>query len=246
MLAACSRSPAAAADVASIPLASTSASIASEPVTAPPADTAGRVTATATGSWAAAFPAKKKVVTLDLPSASRIDIEWRVAERHRKKVPIGGPDTEYPIDFASNVDLVFRADGFEKTIPLGELSGFVDPSHISYCFSIGWHHAQVTTDGPPLKEPSIASQFWHSVTQGGDNFILVRDGDTLHLLHEDWSDGKCDDTTQGPLFACKGREWQRVADIRGVRGAALYEIVTYDHKPFDCGQDMYGSRLVRP
>jgi hypothetical protein len=241
IFAACSRSPAPTADVAPIVSASSSASasVASEPATPP--DPAGKIVSASAGSWAAAFPVSKKLVTLDVPSAPRVDIEWRVAKK--RKVTSHTPGVDYPIDFASRTDLVFRAAGVEKIVALGDLNGFVNPMHQSYCFAIGYELAHAPDMGK-APEPSVASRFALGVTQGESKLMLVRDGDVMHVLHQESSDGKCDDKKQGPLDVCKGREWERIADVRGLRGAALYEIVTYDGKPLDCAEDMYGSHLT--
>ncbi len=195
------------------------------------------------GSWAAAFPSAKSFAVVEMPSASRVLVHWRIgAGRKAKELP---PDEDYPGNYLVSVDLVVRSRGVEKLVPLGELAGGADPIHLSYCARAGFTMPSWPEFGKP-QDPSSASWFAVGTPQGDSDFMLVRDGDVVHVLHRETSDGKCDDAKQGPLEVCEGFEWERVAEIRGTRGAALFEHVTDEGKPFDCGADRMGEALTRP
>jgi len=207
-----------------------------------PAD-AVRAPSAAEGSWAAAFPSAKSLTVVEVPSASRVLVHWRIGPgRKVKELPA---DEDYPGNYWVAVDLVVRAHGVEKLVPLGELAGSVDPIHLSYCARAGFTMPSWPEFGK-AQDPSSASWFAVGTPQGDSDFMLVRDVDVVHVLHRETSDGKCDDAKQGPLDVCEGFEWERVAEIRGTRGAALFERVTDEGKPFDCGADRMGESLTRP
>lgn len=86
------------------------------------------------------------------------------------------------------------------------------------------------------------------IPQGYDDFMVVRDGSTLYVLHRHTSDEDyCETVKQGPLEICKGFPWERRAEIRLAGNPALYERVDNDGKPFDCGTPLReGSHLEPP
>lgn len=209
---------------------------------ATPAD-AVRAPSSAEGSWVAAFPASKSLTVVEVPSASRVLVHWRIgAGRKVKELPA---DEDYPGNYLVAIDLVVRARGVEKVVPLGELAGSADPFHLSYCARAGFRLPSAPNLGEP-EDPSAASWFAAGTPQGDSDFMLVRDGDVVHVLHRETSDGSCQDAKQGPLDVCEGFEWERFAEIRGTRGAALFERVTDEGKAFDCGADRMGESLTRP
>jgi hypothetical protein len=202
---------------------------------APPSDevvvprSALRVPPSAEGPWVADFPTSKTFAVYDVPDARRVLLTWRVGPSHFEK-RVGEDDDEaesYPVNHVASVDLVVRARDVTRVISFGALSGHVDPPALSWC---------KTTD-PSSRAPSFASTFAIGIAQGDDELAIVRDGQTLHVLHRETSDGYCEETKQGPLDVCDGAHWERVADIRvATRSSSveLYEIVEEEGKTFDC------------
>ncbi len=74
----------------------------------------------------------------------------------------------------------------------------------------------------------------------------MRDGATLHVLHQETSDGHCEESKQGPLDVCDGFAWHLVADVRIQPSADLWEIVKDEGKDLDCGEAQLTERLTRP
>src|SRR6185503_4223975 len=214
---------------------------ASLPIDLVPAD-AAPIRSRASGDWARAFPPAKTFRVYEMPRAARVLLTWRIGFAHAVK-EIADDHEDYPGNHVAETSLVVRAAGAEQTLSLGELVGSPGPSSITYCKNRGW---RVDADGCWAfpKEPSVASAFEMSIMQGSDDFILVRDGGTLHLLHRETSDGSCDEGNQGPLDICEGFEWSRLAEIH-VGGADLFERID-DAGGFDCAIEHWGERLVFP
>lgn len=247
-LAACGPTAAPRVELAAAP----SASVA--PAPPPPAEAipagAAAIRSGDRGAWARTIREAPKFRRVDLPGASRVLLTWRIgASRTLKPLP---PEEDYGANHVSVVDLVVRARGGDTVIPLGELPGSPVPANVTYCRNRGYH---VDTDGaigasaPDQanwgfpKEPNVASAFMLDMIQGGDDFLLVRDGGTLHLLHRETSDGSCNEGKQGPLAICEGSEYARVAEIH-VGAADLFETIDGEGKPFDCTAERWGQRLV--
>ncbi len=198
----------------------------------------------AEGSWAARFPEARTFTALEVLKSSRVILHWRVGpSRKVKDLP---PEEDYPGNYVAPVDLLVRSRGVEKTITLGELAGYPDPAHQSYCAHAGFVMPSWPKFGTPPNR-SVAAWFSVGVMQGDSEFMIVRDGDVLHVLHRETSDGRCDEKKQGPLTTCEGEEYERVAEIRGTRDAGLFEWMTDEDKDIDCGAErMGGERLTRP
>jgi hypothetical protein len=190
------------------------------------------------GSWAAKFPAAKTFKTFDASGSSKLLITWRVSASHAKKSLSGADD--YSANHVSPTELVIG----DVHIKLGDLIGAPSPSSVSFCKNMGFH-----VDGDAgwtfPRERSVASAFTMSTAQGSDDYVLVHDGATLHLLHRETSDGRCDDGKQGPLDICQGFEYSRIADI-GIGTADLAETIDEAGKPLDCLAPEDGLRLVFP
>lgn len=172
------------------------------------------------GAWARTFPKAPTFTVVEVSNSSRVVLQWRIGSGHNvKELP---PDEDYPANYVAPIDLVVRSRGGEKTIALGDRAGSPDPAHQSYCAR------------GRAPNPSAAVWFSVGIMQGDSEFLVVRDGDTLHLLHRETSDGSCQEKKQGPLETCEGSEWERVSEIRGTRNAGLFEIVTDEGKNIDC------------
>lgn len=175
--------------------------------------------------WAATFPTSKTFATYDLPAASRILLTWRVGKSHVVKSSLASED-DYPGNHVAPADLVVTAKGDTRIVALGELSGSVEPYALSWCAK------DETADRHPR---AFAATFAIGTPQGDDELAIVRDGRTLHVLHRETTDGKCDDDAkQGPLDVCEGSEWNRVADLRMASDSELWEIVTSEGKTLSC------------
>lgn len=197
---------------------------------------AAAIRSSASGEWARAFPAEKAFREWDLPRGARVLLTWRMGREHAVRDLASGED--YPANHVLPLELVLRAAGAVVTVPLGELPGAPSPTAVTYCRNRGYH---VDSDGgwSLPKEPSVASSFDLAIMSGSDDFLVVRDGGTLHLLHRETSDGRCDETKQGPLDVCEGSEWSRAADL-DVGGGALYESIEDGEAPFDCAAEVLG------
>jgi hypothetical protein len=203
----------------------------------------------ADGAWARTFPKDKTFAAFEVGEVSRALLVWRVGPSHFVKRVDGAEPEDYPVNHVSTVDLVVRASGRDTVISLGELSGWTETHALSYCKHRGFHLGpQMAWSFPD--EPSVAVAFSIGITQGTDDFIVVRDGATLHVLHGTSDDGRCDDATQGPLHICAGAELARVAEIHMGLTTALFEIVVEPSDggtaPVDCAHDRYGERLSPP
>lgn len=238
LLAACGPAPAPRVEIAA-PLARPVAPVRA-PVEAMPAGAAA-VHSSASGSWARAFPADKSFRTVDVPSAARVLLTWHVGERHAVKSL--ATEEDYPANHVAPTALVVHAAGTDTTISLGELSGIEGPLAVTYCKNRGYRADADGAWGFP-KEPSVASAFQMMIMQGSDDYLLVRDGGTLHLLHRETSDGRCIEGKQGPLDICEDFEWSRLAEIH-VGAADLFERID-DGGGFDCTAEVWGERLVFP
>ena len=133
------------------------------------------------------------------------------------------------------------------TIHLGSHVGTAGPPAQSYCLHLGWHLDSAHTDAQPAPRLSILSRLSIGTMQGDTEVMIVRDGATLHVLHRETSDGKCDEAKQGPLDVCEGFEWERVAEVRLTGDPLLYERIDDQGKPFDCSAPtFYGRGMSRP
>jgi hypothetical protein len=208
---------------------------------------AARVTFDAEGPWAATFPADKSFAVYDLPDAERVLLTWRVGKDHIVKRVAAESGEDYPVNHVAPIDLVVQARGETRTIAFGELSGTVETVALSWCGRTGWKLENGESWKP--SPPALAVSFSIGLAQGDDEMRIVRDAQngtsTLHVLHRETSDGKCDDLKQGPLDVCEGAEWHRVADVRVPARAVIYETVEQEHKPYDCSVGPWGQKLVR-
>jgi hypothetical protein len=190
------------------------------------------------GAWAAKFPAAKTFKTYDPHAASQVVITWHVGAYHAAK-PLA-QDDDYP---ANHVALLELEVG-DVHVNLGEMSGSPVSSEVSFCKNLGFKIDSDAGWGFP-QERNIASAFTMSIAQGSDDYLLVRDVGTLHLLHRQSSDGKCDEGKQGPLDICEGADWSRIAELH-IGAAELFETIAMQDKPFDCTTAQGGLRLVFP
>jgi hypothetical protein len=211
------------------PLATTSVSPAPNDEVSLPHE-ATLVTSQSSGTWAADFPRAKTYAVYDVQGAARVLLTWRVGES----------------DVAKNVapvDLVVRGRGDARAISFGELSGVVEPWTLSWCPRSGFHAE--TGDVWNAENSAVASSFSIGLMQGSDDMIIVKGGSTLHVLHRESSDGRCLEKKQGPLDVCADFEWKLAADIRVSPSAAIHETVEVEGKPFDCGIELWGGRLIK-
>lgn len=201
--------------------------------------------AEAKGAWARAFPAEKDFHEVKIGEALAVTFVWHLGPQHKKKeLP---PEDDYPANYvqATELRVVGARGAAPASIPLGELSGFVERFDLTYCRGRGFRLPDGDAWGI-ASEPSIAASFSLGVPQGNSEFLLVRDADTLHVLHRETSDGRCDDIKQGPLDGCEGFEFARVADVHVPHAALLYERIDDDGKPLECVADHYGRSLLPP
>jgi hypothetical protein len=192
------------------------------------------------GAWARAFPRASTFRSFEPRSSTHILLTWRIGSTHVVERVPGG---DYPVNHVSAVDLVVRAGGRDTVVALGELPGSSSPVGLSYCKNLRFRPVDSRWDFP--REPSVASAFTIGIMQGSDDYLLVRDGGTLHLLHRESNDGRCDEAKQGPLDVCEGSEYARLAEIHVGRGD-LFEAIDDQGTPFDCGADRWGERLLPP
>jgi hypothetical protein len=231
---ACSASPTPKVTLARVPVA------APPPLAHVPEPPEGAVLVTSTrdATWARAFPTEKGFVVIDVPAAPSLFLDWRIGVPH----PFKNADGEvYDLPITPIALAVGARD--EK---LGEFGGTARPAAQTYCAHLGWHRANDgETPAPPL--PSLVSKAALGTMQGDDDFMIVRDGSVLHVLHRQTSDGKCDEAKQGPLDVCEGEEWKRRVEIRLAGDPALFERISDGGKPIDCGApSFYGDRLLPP
>ncbi|HSQ67299.1 MAG TPA: hypothetical protein VLM85_28985 [Polyangiaceae bacterium] len=199
----------------------------------------------AKGSWARAFPAAKGFREVVAASTSTLVLVWRVGPQHKAKQL--DPSEDYPANYVQPVDLLVGDGAGRVSIALGELAGAIERPGVTYCRGRGFRPPHPVPSWQFPSEPSVAAAFSIGVVQGDSELLLVRDADVLHLLRRETSDGRCDEIKQGPLDGCEGFEYERVADVRIPRGAALYELVEDEAKPLDCSvPPFYGVALLPP
>lgn len=206
--------------------------------TEPPPPGAALVSSRRDASWARAFPKAAAFRELEAPARRSLLIEWRLGPAHA--VHYDGSDDEYEGPPAIPIELGVGP----ASLALGEHTGTVTPASQSYCFDLGWHAEEPQTPRPS----SVVSSLSVTTMQGDSDFMIVRDGMTLHVLTRETSDGRCDEAKQGPLDVCEGFEWQRIAAIHLTSDATLYERVESEGKPFDCGAPLpyFDKRLSPP
>jgi hypothetical protein len=235
-------------DASAAPSASAwpSASVGSpEAGTAPPSDAdAVRIDCTADAAWARAIKSERQFREIFLPDTPAVTFVWRIRNRHKStRFP---DDAEYPAAYVQNVELAFEPGPLGPAIPLGELSGYVEPYDVTYCRGRAFRLPPNAEWNFPV-EPSVAAAFSLGTPQGATRYMLVRDGDVLHLLHVETSDGRCDDVKQGPLLACKGALYARTADIHIPHRASLHERIDNLGSPLACSvRDLEHSEPLLP
>ena len=177
-----------------------------------------------------------------MPRATPLLLDWRLGKSHPFR-PAG--DEEYagppivPVGFAVGAQLV----------SLGEHSGTTTPLSASYCLDLGWHRTAPSSETTPTSAAmrSVVSRLSLETMQGDSDFMIVRDGMSLHVLHRETSDGRCDTAKQGPLDVCEGFEWERAAEFRLAADANLYERVDAENAPLDCSAPMpWGGEKLSP
>jgi hypothetical protein len=223
--------------VISAPVAPTSV-IASPVREDPVPPNAVRIVASADGSWARTFPREKNFETIDVPAARSMLLDFRIGASHPWKTL--APDEDYAANYVASLALAVGG----REISFGEISGSAHPPSLTYCARLGWHDEEGNV---PTFAPSVVSAISIGVIQGDTEIMIVRDGSTLHVLHRETSDGRCDEAKQGPLDVCEGFEWHVRADVRLATNPVIYERVMEVAAPFDCGSPMMdGSKLVAP
>ncbi len=229
------------------PLAPTTVTAVAATIEDPLPPLVATIDAGADAGWVRAIAKSKDFHAYEIGDG-HVLLRWRVGPSHLVKKVDGADYASYPVNHVSRVDLVVSARGRSTTVPLGELPGWIRPTDLSYCkhrgFVLGKHDSW---DFP--SEPNVAAAFAIGIAQGGDDFLLVRDGASLHLLHRETDDGRCDDGKQGPLDICEGFEWARLAELDVGHATTLFELVTQEgkqDKPFDCTDDKHGTQLSPP
>jgi hypothetical protein len=247
MLCACHRTPPSVELTAPAP--SASASQATAHVAAPKAE-AAPIQSKAVGAWARGFPRDEGFVTLEVGDAPSALLTWRIGAYHAVKALAA--DADYAANHVAAVSLVVRARDNEVVVPLGELSGSAPPLGQSYCKNGGFHLAGGDVWAFP-NDPSVAAAFSVGVAQGSSDFLVVRDGATLHLLHRETTDGRCDELKQGPLDTCKYAEYKRRANIHIAEAAVLSETIDGPGSVnadsgasggFDCAASVAGAHVL--
>jgi hypothetical protein len=201
------------------------------------------------GAWARDIPQSKNYRASTLPPSTQVLATWRMGRSHAAKtVP---PEDDYPGNHVMPVDLVVRAGEREVVVSFDERSGTPDPLLLSYCAHRGFV-SQAEADVQRAPDPNVAAWFMVGIPQGSSDFMIVRDGPTLHVLHRESSDGKCDDAKQGPLDICEGFEWERAADVTVTvtvdAHARLFENIDDGNATshaFDCGAQRPGGDSLR-
>ena len=196
------------------PIALPSASAAAPKDPAPPPN-AIRIHASRDADWARAFPKAKNFVVVQIPQTNTLVLFWRIGKTHKaKELP---PEEDYAGNYVQRVDLVVGPE----TIAFGDIGGSVAPPSQSCC---------ARADLPSYVTSSVSV----GTMQGDSELMIVRDASTLHVLHRETSDGRCDEAKQGPLDVCEGFEWERRAEIHTSGDPVLYERVDEAGEPFDC------------
>jgi hypothetical protein len=198
-----------------------------------------RLTSLSDASWARAF-AEAKGFIRGTVSGKSVLIGWHLGVPSSFRSDSG---EEFPDIAVTPLELNVGT----VSIPLGSHVGTARPPSQSYCLHLGWHLNPDHADAQPEPRLSILSSLSIGTMQGDTEVMIVRDGASLHVLHRETSDGKCDEAKQGPLDVCEGFEWERVAEVRLAGDPVLYERLDEQGKPFDCGvPTFYGKRLLPP
>ncbi len=166
------------------------------------------------GEWARAFPLDSGFKRYVVPNGGRVTLTWRIS------APPSG----------QAVDLLVAGDK-SVVVALGDFIGGPLPSGLTYCKDRG-----VPANGrwDPPSNPDFASTFTLAANASRHQFLVVRDGPLLHVLsrHENL-EARCETMRQGPLDACRGHEYTRLAEIE-IGTAGLWELVDDRGNWFDC------------
>jgi hypothetical protein len=210
-------------DAVSVPLPpapSTRATVEQPPANAARAETSGN------GAWARSLPHEKEFAEYDVLAKSMVLVAWNVG-RYLQLSRRNIPDDDFAVNFGSTVDLAID----RVTISFGAISGKIVAPELAYCARLGWHKP----DGPVAFKPEVVSTLLLDIPQSLDDFMVVRDGATLHVLHR-----HADDDFSTP-------PWSLRANVRLAGTPIIYERVEQANAPVDCGAPLgEGTRLLPP
>jgi hypothetical protein len=211
------------ADVVSVP-----APIPTMVAEQPPPNAARAEPTAEEGAWARSLPHEKEFAEYDVAARSTLLVEWRVGP-HRQFTKRGIPDDDFGVNFGSTVDLAIDD---HVAISFGDIPGRIVAPELPYCARLGWHKA----DGPVVFPAYVVSSLTLDIPQSLDDFMVVRDGSLLHVLHRHADD---DSGTNIP--------WALRANVRVAGHPVLYERVLQNDAPADCGAPLgEGTRLLAP
>jgi hypothetical protein len=193
----------------------------------PPPPNATRAEPSTDGVWARTLPHEKEYAEYDVRATATLLLVWHVGP-HRQLTKRGVPEDDFAVNFGSTVDLAIGAE----TISFGAISGRIVAPELTYCARLGWHKP----DGPRTFPAWVVSSLTLDIPQSLDDFMIVRDGSTLHVLHRHADD---DASTTAP--------WSLRANVRVAGRPVLYERVEQANAPCDCGAPLgEGTRLLAP
>jgi hypothetical protein len=199
------------------------------PATPPPEPPqyATRVDQAGDGAWARSLRHEKGFAEYDLPDKEMLLLDWRVGP-HVQLSRLNIPDDDFAVNFGSYVELAVD----RVSIAFGPIPGRIVAPELTYCARLGWHKP----DGPVVFPAYVVSQLTLDIPQSADDFMIVRDGATLHVLHRHADD---DSSTDGP--------WSIRANLHVAGRPVLYERVEQASAPCDCGAPLgEGTRLLAP
>ncbi len=192
-----------------------------------PPPNAARAEPSADGAWARSLPHEKGFAEYDVHAKSMLLLAWRVGP-HRQLTKRGVPEDDFAVNFGSTVELAIG----DAAISFGDIPGRIVAPELTYCARLGWHKPE----GPVVFPAYVVSSLTLDIPQSLDDFMVVRDGATLHVVHRHADD---DASTTAP--------WSLRADVRVAGRPVLYERVEQASAPCDCGAPLgEGTRLLPP
>jgi hypothetical protein len=192
-----------------------------------PPPNATRAEPSADGVWARSLPHEKEFAEYDVRAKTMLLLAWRVGP-HRQLTKRGIPDDDFGVNFGSTVDLSVD----DVAISFGAIPGRIVAPELTYCARLGWHKPE----GPVAFPAWVVSSLTLDIPQSLDDFMIVRDGSTLRVLHRHADD---DSSTTAP--------WSLRANVRVAGHPVLYERVEQANAPCDCGAPLgEGTRLLAP
>jgi hypothetical protein len=172
-----------------------------------------------------------------------------------REEPQDDPGSSMPV---ARTELLLTRDGRATRVDLDKVVGTIEPASATLCARLGFRTAEGTALDLPRVDGLVSALSVGSAS-GADAILVVlggcAGGCALEVLRSRTSDGMCEaQAKQGPLTACHGEEYERVAEVHLVPPASFDESVRVTTTgeagtttaPLDCAAPTLDGSLLPP